>query len=194
MPPMNSAPASVEPAAYREAMSRLASAVHVVTTDGPGGRAGFTATAVCSVSDSPPTLLVCINRSAGSHAIFAQNEALCVSTLGSGHEELAGAFGGAVHPAERFRLGEWTRLVTGAPVLADALVAFDCTIVERHEAGTHDVLYCEVQAVSTPGESDALVYAGRSYRSLENPAAPFDRNTAQRGLGGCAESDRCKAA
>ena len=40
---------TVEPTIFREAMSRLGAAVHVVTTAGPGGKSGFTATAVCSV-------------------------------------------------------------------------------------------------------------------------------------------------
>ena len=43
---------SVEPLVFREAMSRLGAAVHVVTTAGAAGKSGFTATAVCSVSDS----------------------------------------------------------------------------------------------------------------------------------------------
>ena len=47
----------IEPAAFREAMSRLGAAVHVVTTDGPGGKGGFTATAVCAISDAPAMLL-----------------------------------------------------------------------------------------------------------------------------------------
>ena len=41
---------TVEPTLFREAMSRLGAAVHVITTAGPGGKAGATATAVCSVS------------------------------------------------------------------------------------------------------------------------------------------------
>ena len=44
----------VTPEAYRQGMSSLAAAVNVVTTNGPEGRAGFTATAVCSVSATPP--------------------------------------------------------------------------------------------------------------------------------------------
>ena len=42
----------VEKQAYREAMARLGAAVNVVTTDGPGGRGGFTASAVTSVTDA----------------------------------------------------------------------------------------------------------------------------------------------
>ena len=35
---------------FREAMSRLGAAVHIITTAGKSGKAGFTATAVASVS------------------------------------------------------------------------------------------------------------------------------------------------
>jgi flavin reductase len=52
---------SVEQKVFREAMSRLGAAVHVITTDGHAGKTGFTATAVVLVSDAPPTLLVCLN-------------------------------------------------------------------------------------------------------------------------------------
>ena len=54
--------ATVDQAQFRDAMSRLGAAVHVVTMDGKAGKTGFMATAVCSVSDAPPTILVCINR------------------------------------------------------------------------------------------------------------------------------------
>ncbi|WP_198511682.1 flavin reductase, partial [Bacillus subtilis] len=52
---------AVEKTEFRNAMSRLGAAVNIITTEGPAGRAGFTASAVCSVTDSPPTLLVCLN-------------------------------------------------------------------------------------------------------------------------------------
>ena len=63
----------ITPEAYREGMSNLAGAVNIVTTNGPAGKAGFTATAVCSVSDNPATLLVCLNRSASVYDVFNQN-------------------------------------------------------------------------------------------------------------------------
>lgn len=178
--------ASLDAAAYREAMARIASAVHIVATDGPAGRAAFTASAVCSVSDVPPTLLVCINRSASAYAAFCGNEALCVSTLGAAHQGLAAAFGGRTPMEERFAAGRWRLLGTGAPVLADALVALDCRIVGRHAVGTHDVLYCEVQAVSASSEAETLVYHDRRYRTLHEPAAarpvPAERLSAPRAL------------
>ena len=75
---------TVEPGVFREAMSRLGAAVHVITTAGPGGKAGATATAVCSVSDAPPTLLMCLNRRSQTNPAVVENGVFCVNTLGDG--------------------------------------------------------------------------------------------------------------
>src|SRR5258708_39028213 len=53
---------TAEPTAFREAMSRLGAAVHVITTAGPGDKSGATTTAECSDSDAPTTLLMHLNR------------------------------------------------------------------------------------------------------------------------------------
>lgn len=71
----------VDSSEFRNAMAMLGSAVTIVTTDGPAGRFGFTASAVCSVTDSPPTLLVCVNRASANHEHFKTNGVLCVNVL-----------------------------------------------------------------------------------------------------------------
>lgn len=93
---------AVEKTEFRNAMSRLGAAVNIITTEGPAGRAGFTASAVCSVTDSPPTLLVCLNRSASVYPVFRENMQLCVNTLAAGHETLSNLFGGKTPMADRF--------------------------------------------------------------------------------------------
>src|SRR5207237_7538914 len=107
---------SVEPAAFREAMSRLGAAVHVITTAGPGGKTGATATAVCSVSDAPPTLLMCLNRRSQTNPIVVETGGFCVNTLGDGGSDLADIFAGrtGVSGSDRFATGEWTTLSTGS--------------------------------------------------------------------------------
>ncbi|STH73084.1 oxidoreductase, flavin:NADH component [Escherichia coli] len=40
----------VDQQTFRDAMSCMGAAVNIITTDGPAGRAGFTASAVCSVT------------------------------------------------------------------------------------------------------------------------------------------------
>ena len=129
-------------------MARLASAVHLITTDGPGGRAGFTASAVCSVSDAPPTLLVCLNRASSAYPAFARNERLCVNTLSAEQQAVAAAFGGRTPMEARFAAAAWHSDFAGVPVLDGALAGFSCRIVRRVPAGTHDVLFCEVEALA----------------------------------------------
>src|SRR5690349_15766224 len=140
---------AVEKQAYREAMARLGAAVNVITTDGPGGRAGFTASAVCSVTDTPPTLLVCANRANDSYPAMKANGVLCVNTLAGAHEPLSPLFAGLTDHtmAARFEGATWHRLATGAPALDGALASFDCRIVQIIEVGTHDVFICEADAV-----------------------------------------------
>lgn len=156
----------LDKAEYRNAMSRLGAAVNIVTTDGPGGPAGFAATAVCSVTDSPPTLLVCLNRSSSAYPAVNANGVLCVNTLERGHEDLSRLFGGKTPMKDRFEAATWSTLATGAPVLDDCLVSFDCKVKTVADGGTHDILICEVVAIREMSGGQALVYFDRRYHAL----------------------------
>jgi flavin reductase len=161
-------PRCVDAKIFREAMSRLGAAVHVVTTDGPHGKTGFTATAVSSVSDSPATLLVCLNRASGSGSIVRNNGVLCVNTLRAAEANIADVFAGrtGVKAAERFLTGDWTSLKTGAPVLRSAVVAFDCRIIEVKAVASHDVYFAVVADVHSGEAGPALVYHDRAYKQV----------------------------
>lgn len=151
---------------FRDGMARVAAAVHVITTDGPGGKAGFTASAVCSVTDTPPTLLVCLNRGASVYEAFHRNHVLCVNTLGSDQRDLSNLFGGKTPMAQRFAAANWREGISGAPVLADAVVAFECRIAQVQPVGTHDVLFCQVLAVTQADVPQGLIYCGRQYHDV----------------------------
>lgn len=158
---------------FRDAMARLGAAVNVVTTDGVAGRAGFTASAVCSVTDDPPTLLVCLNRSARGSAAIRMNAVMCVNTLAAGQDALSDAFAGkgGLDTDGRFALARWSSLATGAPVLEDAaIVAFDCRITEVVEKGTHSVLFGEIQAIRQGRQDGALIWYGRGYHPVGQAA------------------------
>ncbi len=152
---------------YREAMGRLGAAVNIVTTDGPAGRHGLTASAVCSVTDTPPTLLVCVNRRAGAHDVLTKNGVLCVNVLARHHRDLSNRFGRpGTSVTERFNGADWQTMKTGAPVLVDAAVNFDCRITQTQEMGTHSVLFCQVVAVSIADVPEGLIYFNRDYHDL----------------------------
>lgn len=158
---------SVDRQMFRDGMARLGAAVNIITTDGPGGRAGFTASAVCSVTDAPPSLLFCLNRSSSVYEPFAQSQAVCVNVLAPEHEELSRIFGRQTHAAERFETGTWLTRLSGAPVLADAAVAFDCVVRNRWEVGGHTVFICEVLDVRRHETVSGLVYFDRRYHPLQ---------------------------
>jgi cob(II)yrinic acid a,c-diamide reductase len=155
----------IEPLAFRNAMSHFAEAVHILTTDGPAGRRGVTISAVCSVSDNPATMLVCLNRNHEFNHLFIENGVFALNTLSFQQQALSEAFSGKGELAqeERFALGDWHTLQTGAPVLTNALASFDCRIIASHEVATHYVIYGKVSAINFGDRGRSLIYLNRSY-------------------------------
>lgn len=153
----------IEATDFRDGMSLLTTAVNVITTEGSAGTHGFTASAVCSVTDTPPTLLVCMNQTSRSHAHFIENKILSVNVLGAQHESISNAFASKLSSQERFEYGSWSQLKTGAPVLEDALVSFDCEIEDIQQVGTHSVFMCRVVAIKQGESDESLVYFNRAY-------------------------------
>jgi flavin reductase len=160
---------------YRGGMARLAAAVNAVTTDGPAGLGGFTASAVCSVTDDPPTLIVCVNLASRQNEIIRANRVLCINTLAADQADIAALFSTRELPIEqRFATGRWSTLATGSPVLEGAIASFDCRVVERLERGTHSVIFCEVQAVRVRTDGEPLLYLDRQYRGIGAALAQSD--------------------
>lgn len=156
---------------FRDGMSRVLAAVHVITTDGPLGQAGFTATAVAPVTDDPPTMLVCINAAGRSARLITANGAFCINALSADDQAVAKAFSGqnGLEPQARFATGRWGRLATGAPVLETALTSFDCRLVEARLVSTHYVVIGEVVGMRTGSAGAALIYGNRSYGTVALP-------------------------
>ena len=158
---------TVPAALFKEAMARVAGAVHIVTTDGPAGKAGFTATAVCSVTTDPPTLLVCVNETSSVGQIITANQVLAINTIGSEFNDLAVLMGGKTSLEARFASAFWTRGTHGAPLLDGAMVAFDCIADTSQVVGTHRVLFCRVIGVRLgDAAQDPSLYFNRSFRHL----------------------------
>ena len=153
---------------FRNGMALLAGAVNVITTDGTAGRAGFTASAVCSVTDQPPTLLVCVNRSSFAHRFFVENRTLCVNVLAADQQPLSALFSSREVPmAQRFDRAPWRTLATGAPALDGALVNFDGEITHIHEVGSHSIFLAELRGLRLAEQgSQGLAYFNRAYHRL----------------------------
>ena len=115
---------------YRDAMACLGASVNIVTTDGRAGRAGFTASAVCSVTDDPPTLLVCMNRGSSAYASVRENGVVCVNVLSARHERLSQLFGSGIPVEQRFveRCGQhWKPVRLFSPTARSLSIAVSLT-------------------------------------------------------------------
>lgn len=164
---------------FRNAMARLGAAVNIITSNGQGGRCGITATAVCSVTDTPPTLLVCINRSSAMNSVFKANGKLCVNVLSADQEALARDFAGmtGVSMEDRFAQPCWTEPGHGQPMLENALANLQGRITRADELGTHTVMIVELDHIGLHAEGgDGLVYFSRLFHRVA-ASAPLAENT-----------------
>jgi flavin reductase len=153
---------------FRSAMRHVAATVYAVTTGEVGERHGILATAVSSLSFDPPSLLVCINRTASLHEPLACAETFCVNVLGLGNRDVAEVF---FHQRgeERFAVGAWSQL-HGVPVLDSAQSSFVCRTAYRYEFGTHTIFIGELLDAKHREDATPLTYYDRHY--IDISAAP----------------------
>jgi flavin reductase (DIM6/NTAB) family NADH-FMN oxidoreductase RutF len=156
---------TIQPEAFKSGMRRLAASVCLITTlNEDGSRNGLTATAVCSTTAAPPTLLCCLNRSSNSFAAIERAKVFAVNVLSTDDQAVADRFSSALSGEEKFALGDWTDLETGAPVLSSAIAYFDCRLVNVVTVGTHGILLGEVHALAlNPHAAKPLLYVDGAY-------------------------------
>lgn len=154
--------------AFQAAMRHVAATVYAVTTGTAGKRHGILATAVSSLSFEPPSLLVCVNRTASLHEPLACADTFCVNVLGLANREIAKVFETA-RGEDRFALGDW-REEHGVPVLANAQSYFICRTAHRHEFGTHTIFIGELIDARHRQDAAPLTYYDRHY--IDISAAP----------------------
>ena len=153
-------------AAFRAAMRAWCSGVAIAACGEGEARLGCTVTSLASLSLTPPTLLVCLARSSSTLAGLKQAGSFSVNMLAARHEALANRFSGrgGAHGARRFEDGSWTALATGAPILVDALAAFDCLVEEVVDRHSHSIVLGAVVSLREGADEPALIHWRTSYR------------------------------
>lgn len=150
---------------FRLAMRRLASTVTILSTRVGAERHGITATAVVSLSFDPPSLLVCVNRSASVHRPIVQSGYFCVNPLREVHAPIARAFAGTLNVRTRFSAGDWAEGCCGLPYLKDAQANVFCRLDACTAYGTHSIFIGRVLEVRVAEEVMPLVYRDGAYSS-----------------------------
>jgi flavin reductase len=153
---------------FKMGFRRLASGVSCVTTKWNGQRHGFVATSVSSLCNEPPTLIVCVNRTVSSHDPIRESGVLCVNVLCHGDQAMASLFADKDRRESRFSGRDWTEMKTGAPVLREALVAFDCVVDTQVPYASHTIFIGRIvdALVRRSSTESPLLYFDGSFREL----------------------------
>lgn len=151
--------------AYREAMSRLAAGVVMVTCHVGGRPWGMTATACCSVSMAPPLIMVSLAHHTVSKSEIERSNRFGVSVLGSRGLEVArfAARPGEPKFIEEFCLTGASARASATPVVRSAQAHVDCAVNQIHQAGDHTLFIGVVRAVVLHPADRPLVYHSRNY-------------------------------
>ena len=156
--------------AFRKGMRALAGTVAVVAThDHDGVAVGLTATAISSLSDKPPSLLVCLNEKSAIASAIHAGALFSVNLLSERQMDVAQAFGGQrpVKGIGRFAFGSWIRSPRGTPSLLDSAVSFECEAAQISLWATHlMVIGYVVDAFFPSHRMDPLVYHNGHYHKL----------------------------
>jgi len=143
---------------FRSALSCFASGVAVVTSVDGAGPCGATTTALCSVSDRPPSLLVCLNSSSRTLSGITETGGFVINVLRADREGLGRHFAGKA--PDKFADVTWRRSGRfGAPVLAGDVVAHaECAVRQITALADHYIVVGLVLDAWTGGESPLLYY------------------------------------
>ncbi len=156
---------SVSKDEFRAALGRFASGVTVVTTrDASGKLHGITVSAFCSVSLEPPLVLVCIEKTTGSHFAFMESSSFVVNLLAADQQHLSDRF--ASRLPDKFDTVKYQSGIDGLPILEDALANLECRLKNSHDAGDHTIFIGQIER-ATVRDGEPLIYFHGNYRKMK---------------------------
>jgi flavin reductase (DIM6/NTAB) family NADH-FMN oxidoreductase RutF len=145
----------------KDAMSRFATGVTIVTTRHAGEDYGMTCNSFNTVSLEPPMVMWCIRKNSHSHHAFTSGAGYVVNVLAAAQEAEAVKFTHGSH-AERFSGVSCTTTPSGLQRLNAVVAWFDCAVEQIVSAGDHDILIGRVQHCGVQ-DAPGLVYARRQF-------------------------------
>ena len=163
---------------FREAFRRHAATVVLVTyQDREGLPSGMTATSMCSLSVTPPSLLVCVHREARANAAITGLGRFGIDLLSVGQKPIATACSRA--GTRKSLREEWLAHdapTTRNPRLRDSLAHLECDVATSYPIYSHTVFVGLIRSVwLNPREAPPLMYHGGVYGQLESPVERAER-------------------
>ena len=149
--------------ALRTGLRGLAKAVTVISCHHGSTRYAMTATAVNELSMDPPSMLICVNKSASLYAPLADGAHFCINVLQASQADISALCSGKARGEARFSVGSWSDSALGPPYLQEAQASFVCRNVSKLEFGTHVIFVGQVEQVYMRAQNDPLVYMDGRY-------------------------------
>jgi 3-hydroxy-9,10-secoandrosta-1,3,5(10)-triene-9,17-dione monooxygenase reductase component len=143
---------------FRETLGHFATGVVVVTGIEHGRPYGFTCQAFSSLSLDPPLVVVAPGKSSTSWPPIARTGSFCVNILAEDQEALSRDF--AASGGDKFSGVGWQKGANGAPRLDGVLAWVECTFVEAHDAGDHELVVGRVEDMAVNSGRPLLFYRG----------------------------------
>lgn len=148
----------------RDGLRSLAKAVAVITCGHEGQRYAMTATAISELSMDPPSMLVCVNKTASLYAPLSRGADFCINILCAEQSEISTLCSGKAKGESRFAVGSWLWSPLGPPYLENAQANIFCRNVSKSfEHGTHNIFIGEVEQVLRRELANPLVYMDGRY-------------------------------
>lgn len=130
----------------------------VSVNDAVGTPRGMTANAFSAVSLEPPQILVCVNRSAITHALIVECGRFGVNVLSLLTEGISQH---CARPGSDKHLDRtWLAAEGASPHLRDAVAFVDCRVSSLYEAGTHSIVVGAVDFVAVHDREPLVYYRG----------------------------------
>jgi flavin reductase (DIM6/NTAB) family NADH-FMN oxidoreductase RutF len=141
-------------------LGERATGMTIVTANGSDGPVGFLGLSATHVTAVPATLLVSIDRKTTALGAVMVSRHFAVNYLPANAQSVADAFSGktGMSGSARFREGDWTTLVTGAPVFKAALGAFDCRVEDIIQRGDISIIIGTAIGAVSIGAGEPLVF------------------------------------
>lgn len=148
---------SVTQEEFRAALGSFASGVTVVTTKDAGNKLlGITVSSFCSVSLNPPMVLICIEKTAGSHYAFEESNVFVVNILREGDAAISERFA-SLHE-DKFAGIDITPGLDGVPIINGALAVLECRVKFSYHGGDHSIFVGEVLNVKVDNGKPLLYF------------------------------------
>ncbi len=139
--------------AFRGSMRLVASSVSLVTArDDAGEWHGMAVTSAGSLSMSPPSMLVAVNRTSSIHPVILRSGRFTLNLMDESHAALLEPFARSDMRDRRFAVDDWVDTGSSGPVLKGALCSHVCSVSETHDFGTHTVFFGTVDDVILSGD------------------------------------------